>query len=107
MEILEQIAREAEANTQVPAYPRSVEKVVAAVMSSPSFWKIVDLSDEPLPLVAEILKLLKKHDLVAFEGTQILLTEAGAELAKKLGIEPFVTHRCPTCLLYTSPSPRD
>ena len=97
MEILEQIAKEAEANTQVPAYPRSVEKVIAAVMSSPSFWKIVDLSDEPLPLVAEILKLLNKHDLVAFEGTQILLTEAGAELARKLGIEPFVSHRCPTC----------
>lgn len=97
MEILEQIAREAEANTQVPAYPRSVEKVIAAVMSSSSFWKIVDLSDEPLPLVAEILKLLNKHDIVVFEGTQVLLTEAGAELAKKLGIEPFVSHRCPTC----------
>jgi predicted methyltransferase len=97
MEILEQIAKEAEANTQVPAYGRSVEKVIAAIMSSSNFWRIVDLSDEPLPLVAEILKLLNKRGLVAFEGTQILLTEAGAELAKKAGIEPFASHRCPTC----------
>ncbi len=97
MEILEQIALEAEKRTQVPAYPRSVEKVVSAVMSSSNFWKIVDLSDEPLPLVAEILKLLKEHDLVIFEGNQILLTEAGAELARKLGIEPFASHRCPNC----------
>ncbi len=97
MEILERIAQEAEKSTQVPAYSRSVEKVLSAVMSSSNFWKIVDLSDEPLPLVAEILKLLNKHDLVAFEGDQILLTEAGAELVKKLGIQPFVSHRCPTC----------
>jgi predicted methyltransferase len=97
MEILEQIAAEAEEKTQVPAYPRSVEKVIASVMSSPNFWKIVDLSDEPLPLVAEILKILKERDLVVFEGNQILLTEAGAELARKLGIEPFASHRCPTC----------
>ncbi|SMP09302.1 hypothetical protein SAMN06265339_0710 [Desulfurobacterium pacificum] len=97
MEILEQIAREAEKNTQVPAYPRSVEKVIAAVMSSSDFWKIVDLSDEPLPLVAEILKLLNKHDLVAFEGDQILLTEAGAELARKAKIEAFASHVCPRC----------
>ncbi len=97
MEILEQIAREAEENTQVPAYPRSVEKVIAAVMSSSDFWKIVDLSDEPLPLVAEILKLLNKRDLVVFEGDQILLTEAGAELASKAKIEPFASHVCPRC----------
>ena len=97
MEILEQIAREAEKNTQVPAYPRSVEKVIAAVMSSSDFWKIVDLSDEPLPLVAEILKLLNKHGLVAFEGDQILLTEAGAELARKAKIEAFASHICPRC----------
>ncbi|SMO63321.1 hypothetical protein SAMN06269117_11538 [Balnearium lithotrophicum] len=97
MEILEQIASEAEKRTQVPAYPRSVEKVISAIMTSNNFWKIVDLSDEPLPLVAEILKLLKEHDLVIFEGNQILLTEAGAELARRLGIEPFVSHKCPTC----------
>lgn len=97
MEMLTQIAEEAEKNTQVPAYPQSVGKVIASVMSSSNFWKIVDLSDEPLPLVAEILKLLKNHDLVAFEGSQILLTEAGSELAAQLGVEPFVSHTCPTC----------
>ncbi len=97
MEVLEQIAREAEKNTQVPAYPKSVEKVISSIMASANFWKIVDLSDEPLPLVAKILKLLEKHNLIVFEGTQILLTEAGTELAKKLGLEPPASHRCPTC----------
>ncbi len=97
MELLGQIAEESGKNTGIPSYRRSVESVIMAVMSSSDFWRIVDLCDEPLPLVAEILKLLEKHDIVAFSGSEIILTEKGAELSNRYGIVPAVSHVCPTC----------
>ena len=97
MELLKNVAREAEEKTQVPAYPVSVEKVLKAVILTGDFWKIVDYCDEPLPLVAEILKILNREGIVAFEGSQILLTEKGAEFVKEANIQPPVSHRCKCC----------
>jgi predicted methyltransferase len=97
VELLSRIAEEAGRNTGIPSYRRSVESVIMAVMSSSDFWRIVDLCDEPLPLVAEILKLLERNDIVAFNGSEILLTEKGVELADRYGIFPAVSHICPTC----------
>jgi predicted methyltransferase len=98
MKLIERIAGEVEKNTKVTTYPKSVEKVLSAVMATPNFWKIVDLSDEPLPLVAEVLKLLNYHGIVVFEDNRVLLTEAGRRLVREAGITPSVSsHRCPRC----------
>ncbi len=97
MEYLAGVATEAQMDSNVPAYERSVESVLRAVMQTGDFWKIVDLSDEPLPLVSSILKILHRDDVVVYEGDQILLTEYGAELVEKLKISPQGFHTCGTC----------
>ncbi len=97
MELIGKISREAEEKTHVPAYPVSVEKVLKGIILSGDFWKIVDFSDEPLPLVAEILKILGREGIVLFEGSQILLTKKGAELLEKCNIQPSFFHKCKCC----------
>jgi len=97
MEYLAGVATEAQMDSNVPAYERSVENVLKAIMVTGDFWKIVDLSDEPLPLVTSILKILHRDDVVIYEGDQILLTEYGADLIKKLGIVSPVFHVCDRC----------
>ncbi len=96
-EVLKEIAKEAERRSKVPAYAASVERVLKALLATGDFWKVVDISDEPLPLVAEILKILNERGFVKFEQEMIILTEDGFELAKRLSITPFSSHRCPTC----------
>ncbi len=97
MDYLAGVATEAQMESNVPAYERSVENVLKAIMITGDFWKIVDLSDEPLPLVTAILKILHRDDVVVYEGDQILLTEYGGEIVKKFNIIPPVFHTCETC----------
>ena len=74
----------------IRAYPRSIMRVIGALKQTGDFWEIVDLSDEPLPLVAFIIKKLMEKDIIKIERGEILL-------AKELEGEEFQWHKCLEC----------
>ena len=94
---LEEIAKLAEERTKVPAYGRSVEKILSALLKTGNFWSVVDVSDEPLPLVAEVLKILSEEGYVEVEESGLKLTEKGKLLIQEFGIEKPVSYRCDMC----------
>ncbi|RLF88291.1 putative methyltransferase, partial [Thermococci archaeon] len=79
------IIAKVEEKTTIPVYGRTVENVLGAVLASGDLWRIIDLSEEPLPLATAVLKALNELGYIEF-NEEILLTKKGKELVEKYGI---------------------
>ena len=93
---MKEIIREIKEKSPINVYERSVTNVLEAIASSKDFWKIVDLSEEPLPLVADIIETLKKKGYVRIEDG-IVFTEEGRRLAEKQGVVGKRELTCRAC----------
>ena len=82
--------------TDIPVYERSVENVIGAVQGSSNIWRIVDLSEEPLPLVVAILEVLRDLGYIQFRDG-VFLTEEGKRFAQRYGIGRREDYTCPYC----------
>lgn len=93
---MEKIISAVKEEVEIPVYERSVESVLSSLLSSRDIWKVIELSDEPLPLVTAILNVLERFGYVKFEEG-VELTEKGLRFLKELGIpkkESFVCRCC-------------
>ena len=97
MNKIKSYAEEAARNTSIVVRERDVERVLAAIMLSSNFWKIVQLAEEPVPMVAELIQLMARDGLIAIEDNDIKLTQEGEAFCKAERIEALHTHLCPTC----------
>ncbi len=88
--MLTDILKSALSETGIKAYPRSIMRVIGALKQTGDFWEIVDISDEPLPLVAYILKKFIEKGIVRAKDNELVLTE-------DLEGEEFHVHRCIEC----------
>ncbi|AEF96280.1 bis-aminopropyl spermidine synthase family protein [Methanotorris igneus] len=94
---MKEIVAKVKERTSIPVYERSVENVISAIMTSGDFWSIVDVSEEPLPLVCDIIDVLKENGYVEIKENEIVLTNKGEEFAKELGIGPKINATCKCC----------
>ena len=93
---MKEIIEEIKGRTSINVCERSVKNVLGAIMSSSDFWRIVDLSEEPLPLVADIIEILKEKGYVAINGG-ITLTEKGRNLVDMHEITEIEEMVCKSC----------
>ncbi|AEH23995.1 N(4)-bis(aminopropyl)spermidine synthase [Pyrococcus yayanosii] len=93
---MREIVEKVKTKTRIPVYERSVENVLSAVLASDDIWRIVDLSEEPLPLVVAILETLNELGYVSFEDG-VKLTERGLSFLEEMGIGKRVDYTCTHC----------
>lgn len=93
---MRKIVERVKEKTSIPIYERKVENVLSAILASDDPWKIVDLSEEPLPLVVAIVEALHDTGYVEFKNG-ILLTQKGKELVEKYGIGKREDYTCGHC----------
>ncbi len=79
---LEIISNEVERKTKIKTSPAHIEDIISAVKVTDNFWQIVGISQKPIPVVAETLKLLKKYGFVEFTNGAVRYTE---KLQEKFG----------------------
>lgn len=92
------MAEEVQRRTKVRLYARNVERVLSATLVTGDFWKIVDLSDLPVPAAAGIVdELVKEGILFINDKEDILLTQKGYDLVAEIGIQPVVDYSCQAC----------
>jgi hypothetical protein len=82
--------------TSIPVYERTIENVLSAILASSDPWRIVDLSEEPLPLVVAVVEALHDLGYVEFKDG-IILTQKGKELVEKYGIGKREDYTCRHC----------
>ncbi|ADG14083.1 bis-aminopropyl spermidine synthase family protein [Methanocaldococcus infernus] len=82
--------------SEIPVYEKSIENVLSSILLTGDFWKIVEYSEEPLPLVADIIRVLEKEGLVKIED-EIKLTEKGLSFIKEYGIGKKEINVCECC----------
>lgn len=93
---MREIVAKVREKTKIPVYERTIENVLGAVLASKDFWRIVDLSEEPLPLVTAVLNTL--HDLGYLDfNREVILTLKGQELVEKYGIAKREDLSCKYC----------
>ena len=93
---MKEIVEKVKEKTDIPVYERTVRNVISAVQSSSDIWRIVDLSEEPLPLVVTVLEVLKDLGYVQFRDG-VFLTEEGKRFAERYGIGKREDYTCPYC----------
>ncbi len=96
MDVLKEIANTVEKRSGIPTYEKSIDKILEAILSTSDVWKIVSLSEEPLPLVTEAIKVLKEKNYVKIDNG-IFLTEKGRQLIRELKLEKLEDFRCRCC----------
>lgn len=94
---LEEFAAAVSKETGIPLCGRDVERVVAAVIKTPDFWQIVEYSEEPLPVVAAVLRLFIEEGLAEKGREGLFPTPACLEAAAEKGIHAPGCHVCPRC----------
>jgi hypothetical protein len=75
---------------------RALQAIIASLKKSSNFWKVVELSDQPLPLVTEVLKALLTEGYIRINKEEILFTEKASELDWD-NIGDFDELRCHRC----------
>ena len=93
---MKEIVAKVREKTDIPVYERTVENVISAVQGSSDIWRIVDLSEEPLPLVVTVLEVLNSLGYVEFRNG-VFLTEEGKRFADRCGIGRREDYICPHC----------
>ena len=91
---MREITAKVKEKTRIPVYERTIENVVSAVQASSDIWRIVDLSEEPLPLVVAVLETLNELGYVEFKDG-VFLTEKGKRFAEEYGIGKREDYTCP------------
>ncbi|GAB6102923.1 N(4)-bis(aminopropyl)spermidine synthase [Thermococcus atlanticus] len=94
---MREIVERVREKTSIPVYERTVENVLSAVQASGDVWRIVDLSEEPLPLVVAVIAALHELGHITFEGASIVLTQSGRKLVEKYGIGRREDYTCSHC----------
>ena len=98
MDLLKEVATAVQEETKVRLHRRNVERVLSALLTENDFWKVIDLSDLPVPAVAGIVKrFIKEGILFTDDRENILLTQKGYDLISDLGISPVVDYSCQSC----------
>jgi len=85
-ELLMEIARIVEEKTKIPAYPRSVLNVLAAISIADDIFWAARYSREALNLVIEIVKELEKRGFIEYDHG-IRLTDKGKRFLEEVGYE--------------------
>jgi len=93
---VQEIVREVEKRVSIPVYDRSIERVLSALLSTDDVWEVVELSEEPLPLVTTVLEVLHEKELIRL-SSGISLTEKGYELIESFGISKTERLFCECC----------
>ncbi|MBW9220114.1 bis-aminopropyl spermidine synthase family protein [Methanothermococcus sp. SCGC AD-155-N22] len=93
---MKEVVAKVREKTDIPVYERTVENVIGAVQSSSDIWRIVDLSEEPLPLVVTVLEVLNNLGYIEFRDG-VFLTEKGKRFVDKYGIGRREDYTCPHC----------
>ncbi len=94
---MREIVSKVSEKTKIPVYSRTIENVLGAVIETDDIWRIVDLSEEPLPLVVAVLNTLGELGYVSFDGNGVILTTKGKELVEKYGIGGRKDYTCSHC----------
>ncbi len=98
LNLLSRIAESVQKETRVRLHKRNVERVLSALLTTGDFWKIIDLSDMPVPAVAGVIKELEKEGILFIDDKEnILLTQKGYDLVEELSLSPVVEFSCPSC----------
>ncbi|HHJ63989.1 MAG TPA: putative methyltransferase [Aquifex aeolicus] len=98
MDILSRVAEKVQKETGVRLHRRNVERLLSAVLNTGDFWKIVDLSDLPVPAASGIVKSFVEEGVLFIDDAEnILLTQRGYDLLEELGIEAVVDFSCGAC----------
>ena len=93
---MKEVVAKVRGKTDIPVYERTVENIIGAVQSSSDIWRIVDLSEEPLPLVVTVLEVLNNLGYIEFRDG-VFLTEEGKRFVDKYGIGRREDYTCPHC----------
>ena len=76
---------------------KSLERIIRAINTTNDFWEIVDYSDEPLPLVTELIKLLEEKSLLKISSS-IKLTKKGVNVLAPFGTFQWKDLKCNKCV---------
>ncbi|NJF26127.1 N(4)-bis(aminopropyl)spermidine synthase [Thermococcus sp. Bubb.Bath] len=94
---MREIVERVKEKTSIPVYERTVENVLSAIQASGDVWRIVDLSEEPLPLVVAVVTALHELGYVEFRDNEVVLTQSGRKLVEKYGIGKREDYTCSHC----------
>ncbi len=95
-ETVETILQKARNSSKIPVYERTIENILSSILVTDNFWRIVELSEEPLPLVSEVIKTLREEGLISIGGG-IGLTEEGRRFIEEHGIGGRESSICRYC----------
>lgn len=93
---LKALAKEVSRITKIPIGSKSVLRIIQAINSSSDFWEIADYSDEPLPVISALIKLLQEKSYLHI-GSNISFTKEGEKIFKSLGKSLWKYYRCDKC----------
>ena len=86
-----------EEKTGVSISPYALDKILRAIATDSYGWRVVDISDQPFPIVAETLKQMENRGFLKFKGSRVELTRNGKDLLRQRGIYPKADFRCTHC----------
>lgn len=85
-------------STGIKVNLKDLERILASLILTPHFWRVVYLSNQPFNVVAEAIKLFQQEGLVQVnEARQIFLTPAGQKIVEEKNIKPRISHTCSKC----------
>jgi|GEM_PF-69631 hypothetical protein len=74
-----------------------VARVMRALLEHSDAWQVAGHANVPFADLVNILQQLRDQEVIAFQGSQLLLTRRGAELARSLHVAPAEAVTCQTC----------
>lgn len=93
---LEELLKELRHKVDFPFTIKSLERIIRAINTTNDFWEIVDYSDEPLPLVTKLIKLLEDNSLLKISSS-IKLTKKGENVLAPFGTFQWIDLKCNKC----------
>jgi len=73
--ILKKISVQITKKLKIETAPKHIEEIISAVKTTDNFWQVVSISQKPIPVVAEAIKILKDVGFINFEDGKIKTTE--------------------------------
>ncbi|MCS7212969.1 MAG: bis-aminopropyl spermidine synthase family protein [Candidatus Calescibacterium sp.] len=78
------IAKSVEKKTKIKTYPKVIEDIISSIKATGNFWQVVRISQRPIPVVAETVRILEKEKLIQIYDGEIKTTEEFGELFKRI-----------------------
>lgn len=88
-------AKKVTENTNIQTSSKDIERLIGAIRKTFKLWDIVDLSDCPVPVAFEAIKILNENDIVSLTKSEVSLTDKGLLLSEKL--HPCEDLTCRVC----------